>query len=247
MKGNQHLNGLTFILAVFHFIAMYLYKYLSSDVIFWNVNGKENKIFQFFGGISPIDSSNLVCVILYILPVYVFCIYIGNFFVKELKKNVVFLLLRNGNRIKWLQKMLYQVFLYTSYYEILFLFMVIIMQLGYGGITIYYVKELIFLFTFEFLRTLCFSFLSSICFFFFSETWILFIDFLILCIPILCVGILYETHGGWQIPARYFLFNIFNNTYRYATHGGWQITIIFAILGCVLIYEVGRWKIIHYE
>ena len=167
MKGNQHLNGLTFILAVFHFIAMYLYKYLSSDVIFWNVNGKENKIFQFFGGISPIDSSNLVCVILYILPVYVFCIYIGNFFVKELKKNVVFLLLRNGNRIKWLQKMLYQVFLYTSYYEILFLFMVIIMQLGYGGITIYYVKELIFLFTFEFLRTLCFSFLSSICFFFF--------------------------------------------------------------------------------
>ena len=59
MKGNQHLNGLTFILAVFHFIAMYLYKYLSSDVIFWNVNGKENKIFQFFGGISPIDSSNL--------------------------------------------------------------------------------------------------------------------------------------------------------------------------------------------
>ena len=153
MKGNQHLNGLTFILAVFHFIAMYLYKYLSSDVIFWNVNGKENKIFQFFGGISPIDSSNLVCVILYILPVYVFCIYIGNFFVKELKKNVVFLLLRNGNRIKWLQKMLYQVFLYTSYYEILFLFMVIIMQLGYGGITIYYVKELIFLFTFEFLRT----------------------------------------------------------------------------------------------
>ena len=63
----------------------------------------------------------------------------------------------------------------------------------------------------------------------------------------LCVGILYETHGGWQIPARYFLFNIFNNTYRYATHGGWQITIIFAILGCVLIYEVGRWKIIHYE
>ena len=72
MKGNQHLNGLTFILAVFHFIAMYLYKYLSSDVIFWNVNGKENKIFQFFGGISPIDSSNLVCVILYILPVF-FC------------------------------------------------------------------------------------------------------------------------------------------------------------------------------
>lgn len=47
--------------------------------------------------------------------------------------------------------------------------------------------------------------------------------FLILCIPILCVGILYENHGGWQIP------------------------IIFAILGCVLIYEVGRWKIIHYE
>ena len=46
MKGNQHLNGLTFILAVFHFIAMYLYKYLSSDVIFWNVNGKENKIFH---------------------------------------------------------------------------------------------------------------------------------------------------------------------------------------------------------
>ena len=74
MKGNQHLNGLTFILAVFHFIAMYLYKYLSSDVIFWNVNGKENKIFQFFGGISPIDSSNLVCVILYILPVYECCI-----------------------------------------------------------------------------------------------------------------------------------------------------------------------------
>lgn len=121
------------------------------------------------------------------------------------------------------------------------------MQLGYGGITIYYVKELIFLFIFEFLRTLCFSFLSSICFFFFSETWILFIDFLILCIPILCVGILYENHGGWQIPARYFLFNILNNTYRYATHGGWQISIIFAILGCVLIYEVGRWKIIHYE
>ena len=55
MKGNQHLNGLTFILAVFHFIAMYLYKYLSSDVIFWNVNGKENTIFQFVGGISPID------------------------------------------------------------------------------------------------------------------------------------------------------------------------------------------------
>ena len=113
MKGNQHLNRLTFILAVFHYIAMYLYEYLSSDVIFWNANGKENKIFQFFGGISPIDSSNLVCVILYIFPVYVFCIYIGNFFVKELKKNVVFLLLRNGNRIKWLQKMLYQVFLYT--------------------------------------------------------------------------------------------------------------------------------------
>lgn len=40
--------------------------------------------------------------------------------------------------------------------EILFLFMVIIMQLGYGGITIYYVKELIFLFTFEFLRTALF-------------------------------------------------------------------------------------------
>lgn len=86
MKGNQHLNGLTFILAVFHFIAMYLYKYLSSDVIFWNVNGKENKIFQFFGGISPIDSSNLVCVILYILPVYVFCIYIGNFFCERIEK-----------------------------------------------------------------------------------------------------------------------------------------------------------------
>ena len=70
---------------------------------------------------------------------------------------------------------------------------------------------------------------------------------MILCVPILCVGILYENQGVWQIPARYFLFNILNNTYRYAIHGGWMIPVIFAILGCVLIYEVGKWKIIHYE
>lgn len=247
MKGNRHLNRLTFILAMFHFIAMYLYGYLGTDAVFWNANGKGNKMFQFFGGISPADSSNLICVMLYIFPAYLFCIYIGNFFVKELKKNVVFLLLRNGNRIKWLQKTLYQVFLYTLYYEILFLFMNIIIQWRYEGITVYYVKELIFLFAFEFLRMICFNFLSCICFFFLSETWILFIDFLILCVPILCVGILYENHGGWQIPARYFLFNIFNNTYRCATHGGWQIPVLFAILSCALIYEIGKWKIIHYE
>lgn len=247
MKGNRHLNRLTFILAVFHFVTMYLYGYLSDDGIFLTANGKEDKIFQFFGGISPMDSSNLVYVMLYIFPAYLFCIYIGNFFIKELKKNVVFLLLRSGNRINWLQKMLYQVFLYTLYYEILFLLMIIIMQWRYGGITVYHGKELMFLFTFEFLRMLCFNFLSSICFFFFSETWILFGDFLVLCVPILCVGILYENRGVWQIPARYLLFNIFNSTYRYAVHGGWMIPVLFAILSCVLIYKVGKWKIIHYE
>ena len=47
MKGNQHLNGLTFILAVFHFIAMYLYKYLSSDVSFGMSMEKKIRFFSF--------------------------------------------------------------------------------------------------------------------------------------------------------------------------------------------------------
>lgn len=244
IKVDKNSLKLILIFSVIHFGLALYYSYfcLGDDFI-----RQDNFLKILIGGIRIEESGNLFCVIMYIMPRCLFCVYVANGFMKELKTNFLYIFLRTNKREAWLRGTMIKTAKSTLYYEIFFAIFVLAVKIFMWSNVCFNVDEFLIMLLLEFLQMIMLVMFSNILLLFLSETVCVFVTLLELAAPILITGITYESNGAWQYPAKVIPFNLGNYNYISACNInlGIEVSVILGL--CIVMYVVAVWRINRYE
>ena len=185
-----------------------------------------------FGGITVEESNNLVYVVLCTVPEFLFCNYISNSFIKELKTNFIYIFLRETNRSKWMVKTVYKIIVCIVFYEILSMIILFIVMCIVSKMSVV-LLDFLGMLVLYFLKMLVLAVLTNYLLLRFQETIAIFSNMLMLIVPVFATGMLFSMRGKWEQSVLLIPFNWGN--YNYVTQAQYQ-PIIFAICLVVLYY-----------
>lgn len=244
LKINRHARNLTLICSLLHVLLSlyYVYLCLGNDFLaqesFWRI---------WMGGIRAEDSANLFYMILYLFPRWLFCLYVANSFMKDLKTNFIYIFLRTRNRGIWLRKTILKTAASVLYYEFFFICCALALKIFIQSPVRFSVSEFIEMSAMESLQLFMLALFSNLLFLFLSETLCIFGTLLELSVPTLVTGIIYENNGTWQHPAQWIPFNLGNYSYVTACHLQPALVFLGITLFCAMLYFIGIWRIDRYE
>lgn len=244
IKVDKHALKLTFIFSVIHFLLALYYAYfcLGNDFI---VQGDFLKILM--GGIRVEESGNLFCVILYLFPRCLFCVYVANGFMKDLKTNFLYIFLRTNKREIWLRGAIVKTAMSTLCYESFFGIFIVAIKIFMWNDVHFAVDEFLIMFVMEFMQVFMLVLFSNILLLFFSETAGVFGTLLELSVPTLITGVTYENNGAWQYPAKCIPFNLGNYNYMSSCNMNMFIAALVILVLCIVMYVIAAWRINRYE
>lgn len=244
IKIEKHLIRLILIFAGTHFLLSLYYAYLSlgNDFIM-----HKDFLKMLMGGIQVSDSGNLFYLILYLLPRCLFFLYVTNGFMKDLKTNFLYIFLRTKKRETWLRGVIEKTAISVLIYEFAYATIIVAVKICMWKNVCFSIQQFMEMIVMEALQLFMLALFSNMLLLFFSETTSVFGTLLEMSVPTLVTGIVYESNGRWQLPAKLILFNWGNYNYMDLCNMNMIITNLLIIVACTVIYMVSAWKIKNYE
>lgn len=244
IKVDKNSMKLTLIFSLIHFGFALYYSYfcLGQDFI-----GQNNFLKILMGGIRVEESGNLFCVIMYIMPRCLFCVYVANVFMKDLKTNFIYIFIRTNKRETWLRETMIKTVKCALCYECFFTVLVFAVKIIRWNSVYFDAEEFLTMFLTEILQMVMLVMFSNILLLFLSETVCVFGTLIELAVPILITGITYDNNGAWQYPAKIILFNLGNYNYISECNMNLGIEVSLILVFCVVMYVIAVWRVNRYE
>mgnify|MGYP004476428289 CR=1 FL=1 len=197
-----------------------------------------NKLFFcVLNGMDVEQSSNLFYVMLYTLPNFIFVYYIVNTFIYELKENFVYIILRTSKYSYWWFKTEKNIIVSNIIYEVIIFLFIGFTYIILDSEQINY-KKLILMILIDLSFRIMISLFSSVIYYISSETVEIISVLVMLLLPPLIVGMLYEMHQNWKIAIILCFLQWGNVRYLEVANMNYMVTIIEILFVCVLINVV---------
>ena len=244
IKINRHAWKLILLFSLMHFLMSMFYAYYCLGNDFYM---QEDFLEILMGGIRVQESGNLFCVMLYVIPRCMFCVYVANVFMRDLKTNFVYIFLRTSKRELWLRSTVLKTALSILCYESFFGILVLATKAVMWKDMQFSIWPFVTMLIMEFLQLLMLVLFSNVLLLFMSETASIFGTLLELAAPIVVTGVVFDNNGAWQYPAKWIPFNLGNYNYMSSCHVNLLMTGLGILILCIAIYIFAAWRIKKYE
>ena len=229
-------------IVVFSFLHFFLSLFYAYYCLGVNFIKEKNFLYVTMGGIQVSDSTNLLIVMIGRLPKFLFCTYVINYYIRELKINFLYIFLRTKKREYWLRKITLKNFISIGIYEIIFSILILVLKPMYFNMDVFLRMILM-----EYLQMMMFAVFSNMMMLFVDETLQVFIILIAIIFPILLTGVLYENNSLWKLSAKWIPFNYGNYNYMLLTKTGVILEVLMMLVVSSVFYIASVKKINNYE
>lgn len=182
----------------------YFYLNKSSGVNFWRLVS---------GGIEVKKSKYILYAAMYTLPDFLFYYYICSKYIAQLKQNYVYIFIREKNIKKWLRKFTFVSFLDILLYELVAAGILFLMATGLNEKTIIKSDELIVMLICQIIKLVIIVIFCDILLVRFNEMAAIYVNLMVLVMPVFLTGVLYDINGAWKAAIKYIPVNWCNYNY----------------------------------